>query len=113
MKRSSIKRKRPYVEPQERKIRESARDEECTLRLPLVCNGRTDTTVYCHSNRLEHGKGMGLKAEVGCYGCVNCHDVLDGRRPRPAHISHEDLIDTFDRACAETQAKLVSKGILK
>ena len=52
----------PKVSPQEAAIRASARGEDCTLRIPMVCNRDRTTTVYCHSNRLEHGKGMGLKA---------------------------------------------------
>jgi hypothetical protein len=111
MKRSGIKRKRPYVDPAEKKIRDSARNEECTLRFEFVCNGRTDTTVYCHSNLLEHGKGAGLKAKTGCYGCFNCHNVLDFRAPRPRSMSYDEMIEIFKRACEETQAKLVLKGL--
>ncbi|WP_211441470.1 nuclease domain-containing protein [Collimonas humicola] len=52
------------------KIHASARDQEGTLRFPGVCNYHTDTTVLCHSNLLEDGKGYGIKApdEKGAYG---------------------------------------------
>lgn len=112
LRRSQMKSKPKKVPTQERKIRESARNERCTLRIETVCNGRTDTTVYCHSNLLADGKGMGLKANRGCYGCFDCHDVLDGRRPRPKHMSHEDLMRIFESACEETLAILKRKGII-
>lgn len=106
-KRSTLKAKRPKMTP----IRASARGEACTLRLP-VCNGNRETTVWCHSNRAEDGKGMGIKArdEEGCYGCSACHAFLDGgyagKMPR-------SLVDTyFDLARAESQRILRTKGLM-
>lgn len=107
---SHLKPSRPKTTP----IRQSARDEECTLRLP-GCNLRTDTTVLAHSNRLSDGKGMGLKASDlnACYACMNCHDVLDGRAPRPANMTYEALQDAFTHAVAITRARLKAKGLIK
>ena len=104
-----LKSSRPKSTP----IRQSARDEECTLRLP-GCNLRTDTTVLCHSNRLEDGKGMGLKASDlnAAYGCAHCHDILDGRAPRPANMTYEALQDAFTHAVAITRARLRAKGLI-
>lgn len=40
----------------------------------------TGQVVGCHSNSLQHGKGMGIKAhDVPAYLCGGCHDLLDGR----------------------------------
>lgn len=108
-----MKSKRPYVDPLEKRIRASAEGEECTLRLETVCNGNPLTTVYCHSNLLEDGKGMGLKAKSGCYGCFNCHNVIDFRAPRPSWMSYEEMIEEFKRACEETRQRLKAKGILE
>jgi len=101
--------------PKMTKIRASALDQECTLRFPLVCNHRTDTTVLCHSNQLKDGKGMGLKAPDTCaaYGCSACHDVLDGRAPRPAGMSHEQMLERFEEAVTLTHQVLARKGLLK
>lgn len=103
---AAMKAKRPKMTP----IRASARGEACTLRLP-VCNGNRETTVWCHSNRAEDGKGMGIKArdEEGCYGCSACHAFLDGgyagKMPR-------SLVDTyFDLARAESRRILQQKGL--
>jgi hypothetical protein len=45
------------------KITQSARGENCTIKLIDVCNGNPDTVIYAHSNRLKHGMGRGLKAD--------------------------------------------------
>jgi hypothetical protein len=111
MKRSRMKVSRPRSTP----IRASARGEECTIRLPMVCNFETDTTVLCHSNKLEDGKGMGLKAPDHCaaYGCSACHDVVDGRRPRPEGLSQELVHSLFAEAVTHTNRILKRKGLLK
>ena len=94
--------------------RRAARDRDCTLMIPGVCNRDPATTVLCHSNRLEHGKGIGLKApdSAACFGCSDCHDVLDGRRPLPGWMTRQQLEDTFDRATAITQEQLKLEGIV-
>ncbi len=101
--------------PPQTKIRAAARGQECTLLFPRVCNGRTDTTVLCHSNQLQDGKGMGLKAPDtrGAFGCCACHDVLDGRAPRPDGFTYEQMISQFDQAVAATHAVLRRMGLLK
>ncbi|MDR6394648.1 nuclease domain-containing protein [Herbaspirillum seropedicae] len=106
---------RKTSKPKMTKIRASARDQECTLRFPQVCNHRTDTTVLCHSNQLKDGKGMGLKAPDtrAAYGCSACHDVLDGRAPRPAGMTHEQMLERFKAAVRLTHQVLARKGLLK
>lgn len=93
------------------KVRESARMEDCTFRIPDVCNYNPETTVYCHTNRLQDGKGMGVKSKKGAYGCSSCHDVVDGRAPRPEGMTQDDLELIVDRAVAETDARLLAKGL--
>lgn len=94
-------------------IRRAARGQDCTLRL-AVCNFDHDTTVLCHSNFLADGKGMGLKAPdtAAAFGCSACHDVLDGRRPRPADLSLAELEAAFRAAVGTTHEILRSMGLL-
>ena len=56
---------------------------------------------------------MGLKAKVGAYGCFDCHNVLDGRAPRPDHISEDELIEIFKRAAEATRLRLIHKGVIR
>jgi hypothetical protein len=106
---------KPRSRPKQTKIRASARGQECTLRFPYTCNFRTDTTVLCHSNQLKDGKGMGLKAPDtrAAYGCSDCHDVLDGRRPRPNGLTHENMLERFEEAVRLTHTILARKDLLK
>lgn len=94
-------------------IRKSARDQECTLRFPGICNRNPETTAWCHSNRLADGKGMGMKApdKQGCYGCSDCHAWLDGGYAS-AGEPRAPVDARFDAARAESQEILKSKGLL-
>lgn len=106
---SGFKSKGPISTP----IRRAARGQDCTLRL-AVCNFDPDTTVLCHSNFLADGKGVGLKAPdtAAAFGCSACHDVLDGRRPRPADLSLAGLEAAFRAAVGATHEILRSMGLL-
>ncbi len=84
-----LKMKGPRMTP----IRRAARGQDCTLQLVGICNRDPAAMVLCHSTYLADEKGMGLKAPhtAAGFGCTACHDVLDGRRPRPEKFSRLDL----------------------
>jgi hypothetical protein len=89
------------------KIRQSARDEDCSLRLGM-CSGN-ETVILAHIGR---NRGMGIKCgdNMAVYACSNCHDLIDGRVDNP----HLDLDLEYEklRALEETQGKLISKGLM-
>ena len=60
-------------------LRQSARGQNCTLRLD-GCNYDPSTTVLAHIS-LKGRSGMGIKPSdcESCFACSNCHDVIDGR----------------------------------
>jgi hypothetical protein len=105
-----LKSSRPKMTP----IRRAARGQECTLQILGVCNGDPSTVVLCHSNSLADGKGMGLKAPdtAACFGCAACHDVLDGRRPRPEGMTMSEVDSYFRHAIEKTHAILRAKGLM-
>ena len=109
--RARMKTSRPKATP----IRQSARNEDCTIRLRTVCKVETGNVVWAHSNRAEHGKGGGLKAddEFGAYACFWCHCVYDRQHPRPSWMTLEDVEAAFDRGMEESRAKLREKGLIK
>lgn len=86
-------------------LRDSARGEDCTLRLD-ACNFDPETTVLAHIPCGQKGVGLKGPDTLACYACANCHDILDSR----AHgvIEEGDLL----RAIAETHERLIRKGIL-
>lgn len=79
----------------DRNLLDMAWGEECLLLVPGVCRNDSTSTVACHSNLGEHGKGRGLKAHdfMSVQGCGACHDWLD-KGPAP----YEEKRAAFDAA---------------
>lgn len=105
-----VRQKQPRIK--NKKLTNSAKGEQCTLRIPGVCNFNPETTVFAHMN----GGGMGYKHHDihGCYACSDCHDWLDRRYDHPAAgISIARRECDFLRAMIETQTKLLQKGLIK
>ena len=59
------------------KLRESARGQDCLVRLPGVCNRNPETVILAHLG----GGGMALKKRDihGAFCCSSCHDEIDRR----------------------------------
>ncbi|MBP8216020.1 MAG: DUF1364 family protein [Thauera sp.] len=91
-------------------LRRSARGQNCTLRLPHVCNFDPRTTVLCHLP--GHARGMGTKeADMhAVYGCSACHDVIDGRTR--TNLGDALILEAMLRALSETQALMVEAGLI-
>jgi len=80
------------------KIRESARGEDCQVRIPGICLFEPQYTIWSHFRGLAGGKGMSIKASdiCGAYACTACDAVYDGQRPRPEGMTKEDVdLDWF------------------
>lgn len=95
-------------------IRDSARDEECTVRITGVCNHDPKTTVWSHAPLGAAGKAGALKALdlCGCYSCAACHDVVDGRAPRPAGVSREQVLIDWFFGHMRSLVRLKQKGLV-
>jgi len=96
------------------KITDSARDEMCQIRIPAWCNFDKRTTVWCHANGSAAGKGMWMKSTdvLGAYGCSNCHDLYDRRRPTPSGITREEIELAFWEGHARSIVLLVEKNLI-
>ncbi len=92
------------------KYTKSARDQECQVRIPLICNRNAATVVLAHLN----GAGMGFKhSDIhGAYACSNCHDVIDGRVPC-THYTPEEKAWMHLEGMLRTQQIMIKEGILK
>jgi hypothetical protein len=87
------------------KILDSARGEACT-----VCGTIDETVVFCHSNEMLHGKGIGIKSHdiFGFYGCANCHQWYDyGQGTR------QEKRGKLFMAWSRTILRLLEKGIIR
>lgn len=95
------------------KLRDSARDEECTLQIHPYCNGNPETVVLCH---LPSGSGMGQKSPdwFAVYGCSACHDIIDGRRPADsAWLSNHEVLEMTQKALFRTWERMIEKGLIR
>jgi len=98
------------------KITDSARDEECQIRLVGICNRNPETVVWCHANGSAAGKGIGMKSHdlLGAYGCSACHDAYDRRNlmaVRP-NYSREQVELAFWHGHARSFLILIAKGLV-
>lgn len=91
-------------------LRKYAKDRECQVRIPGICNGNSETTVLAHYRMLGIS-GIGYKAPdlIGAWACSDCHDEIDGRTNRCerllARMCHADGV-------FRTQNKLIELGLI-
>jgi len=83
-----------------KKILDFAKGEPCQL-----CGRNDGTTVAAHSDLIEDGKGVGIKASDHCiaYLCSGCHLAYD---------RHEISQEEFHRAMKRTWKIILDNGIL-
>lgn len=96
-------------------IRKSARDEDCTVRIPGVCTFDPATTIWSHYRGEAGGKGMSLKADdlCGAYACTACDAVYDGQRPRPEGMTKEEVELDWYAGHIRSLVRLARKGLIK
>lgn len=77
-------------------LRDMPNGRQCLLQFPDVCNNDPSTTVACHSNWSDHGKGGARKAddEYTVWGCSACHALLD----QGSHLTADEKRSSFDAA---------------
>ena len=90
-----------------KKLRDSARDRDCQVRIPGVCNHDPRTVVLAHLN----GGGMGMKQDdlFGAFCCSACHDEVD-RRTKYYEI--EDVQRWFYEGMVRTQKIWLDEGFI-
>ncbi len=88
-----------------KKIRNSARGQDCTLRLIGVCNHNPETTVLAH---IGLGGGWATKCSdtMAVYACSACHSEIDSQ-------SREAYSADKLRALEETQDILMNIGLIE
>lgn len=83
---------------------DSAKGEDCTLRLVGICNFNPETTIAAHIGRR---RGMAIKCgdNMIVYACSNCHAEIDSK-------GRSSYADDKLRALEETQERLIDKGLM-
>lgn len=92
-------------------LRDSARGQECQVRIPDVCNGNPDTVVLAHY-RMAGTCGTGIKPPdfMASWCCSSCHDVLDGRQKNDLPKTVKDLMHL--EGVMRTQQHWIAKGLI-
>ena len=89
-----------------KKIRDSARGEECTLNIPGVCRYDSETVVLCHFS-VQDGGSNRLNGDLCAgYGCSLCHLAID-------QYEAEDREFYMRRSMVRTLTRLFEKGLLE
>lgn len=72
-------------------IRDSARGEQCQVRIVGACAHDPEKTIWSHAPLGAAGKGRGIKAIdlAGAYCCTACDAVIDGQAPLPAGVTRQ------------------------
>lgn len=91
-------------------LRDSARDQDCTLNIVGVCNYNSETTVLAHLP--DESNGMGKKSDdiSACFACSSCHDAIDRRANYSMPV--EDREFYFRRAMIRTWRKWRDMGLV-
>ncbi len=89
---------KPY---KSKKLRDSARGQECTMRVPGACNHNPDTVVLCHVSTKRSAAMSGKNHDnFSFYGCSNCHAWQEANRykdPMCAQYVLEAMDETNQR----------------
>ena len=93
-------------------LRNLARGQDCTIRLPDICCFDNDTTVLAHV-RLGGISGMGYKAFdlLGAHACHKCHAVVDS--PATYGVERDYARLAHLEGMVRTIAKLIEEGVVK
>ena len=75
-----------------KKERNAAKGQDCTLRIPGVCNWDVTTTVPAHTGK--HGSAKRNHDEDIIFACFDCHDAID-YRTKVFLSDDEDFQDTL------------------
>ena len=96
------------------RVTESARGEDCTVRIDGVCKYDPEYTIWSHARWIRAGRGKGIKAVdlAGAYACTACDAVYDGQAKPPAGMTREDVDRDWMMGHLESLVKLSQKGLI-
>ena len=96
------------------KIRESARNEECLVRLPGICKWLPEYTIWSHAPFISGGKGRGIKSHdlCGAYCCTACDAVIDRQAKAPEGMSRDAVELAWFHGHLRSLVRLQEKGII-
>lgn len=89
---------------------DGAKGSECTLQIPGVCTGGTETTVSAHIRDENQGRGVKASDLSTADACYECHKMLDGHSN--ACLTREDWLFYSLRGLQRTLERRREQGRL-
>lgn len=98
----------------DQRIRDSARGEECTVRIVGACTHDPAHTIWSHAPLQAAGKGRGWKSIdlAGAYCCTACDAVIDGQRPMPPGATRDSVMLDWFMGHMRSLVILKQKGLV-
>lgn len=95
-------------------IRDSARGEECTVRIVGACTHDDSMTIWSHAPLNSADKGGAIKSLdlCGAYCCTACDAVIDGQRPLPPGASRTSVMNDWFHGHMRSLVRLRQKGLI-
>ena len=95
-------------------IRDSAKGEDCTVRLPGICANSPEATIWSHARWGAAGKGGATKALdlAGAYACTACDAAYDGQRKPPPGYTRDDVDRDWCMGHFRSLVILARKGLI-
>lgn len=97
------------------RIRESARNEDCQVRIPGICKFSSEFTVWSHAPFGSGGKGRSIKAldVCGAYACTACDAVIDRQQKPPPGYTREQIELDWFHGHLRSLVILSQKGLIR
>jgi hypothetical protein len=90
-----------------KKLRNSARGQDCTMQVVGVCNFNSETTVLAHLDSENKGTAYKSSDLFAVYACSDCHSWLDQHKG-----NKEDRLFYSLRALDRTHRIMTNTGLI-
>ena len=96
------------------KLRQSARGEDCLVRIPGICTHDPSTVILSHARWGSAGRGKSIKALdlASAYCCVACDSVYDGQTKPPPGMTRAEVDADWCQGHFRTLVRMRDKGLI-
>lgn len=87
-----------------------AKGQPCSFRMPGICDGGGETTVFAHIRDSHTGRSIKASDISGADACYHCHAKFDGQSGAP--LSEAEWLFYALRGIQETLENRIRRGLL-
>lgn len=97
------------------KLRESARNEECLVRIPGACKWLAEFSILSHYPGMAGGRGRSIKSDdlCGAICCTGCDAVIDRQVKPPDGMTYQDCMICWMEGHMRTIVRWRERNLLK